>query len=88
MKTSTRSLRRLTGARFRSRLGRSRVEEVRAYAWPSQQIAMRHLGYRLEAARLLRLERRRGRQRRRNRHGRSCGSRRRSRFAFKRQLRT
>ncbi|MCC6557408.1 MAG: hypothetical protein IT372_31040, partial [Polyangiaceae bacterium] len=46
-------------ARFRSRQGKSRVEEVRAYAWPSQQIGMRHLGYRLEEARLLRLEARR-----------------------------
>lgn len=46
-------------ARFRSRQGRTRVEEVRAYAWPSQQIAMRHLGYRVEEARLLRLEPRR-----------------------------
>ncbi|HZX00728.1 MAG TPA: hypothetical protein VFF45_00640 [Bacilli bacterium] len=46
-------------ARFRSRQGRTRVEEVRAYAWPSQQIAMRHLGYRVEEARLVRLEPRR-----------------------------
>jgi hypothetical protein len=29
-------------ARFRSRQGKSHVEEVRAYAWPSQKIAMRH----------------------------------------------
>ena len=39
--------------------GIGRVEEIRAYAWPSQQIAMRHLGYRIEEARLLRLEPRR-----------------------------
>lgn len=42
--------------RFRSRQNKVRVEEVRAYAWPSQQIGMRHLGYRAEEARLLRLE--------------------------------
>jgi hypothetical protein len=42
--------------RFRSRQDKVRVEEVRAYAWPSQKIALRHLGYRAEASRLLRLE--------------------------------
>jgi hypothetical protein len=42
--------------RFKSRQGKTRVEEVRAYAWPSQQIALGHLGYRAEDTRLLRLE--------------------------------
>jgi len=42
--------------RFRSAQNTVRVEEVRAYAWPSQQIGLRHLGYRPEQARLLRLE--------------------------------
>ena len=42
--------------RFRSRQGKVRVEEVRAYAWPSQQLSLRHLGYQAEDRRLLRLE--------------------------------
>src|SRR5205085_1112550 len=42
--------------RFRSRQRRVRVEGVRAYAWPSLALAMRHLGYRAEGERLLRIE--------------------------------
>jgi hypothetical protein len=42
--------------RFRSRQGKVRVEEVRAFAWPSQQLALSHLGYKAEDQRLLRLE--------------------------------
>ena len=42
--------------RFRSRGNQVRVEEVRAYAWPSQRIGLGHLGYRAEDARMLRLE--------------------------------
>jgi hypothetical protein len=42
--------------RFRSRQNKVRVQEVRAFAWPSEKIALRHLGYRAEQAKLLRLE--------------------------------
>jgi hypothetical protein len=42
--------------KFRSRQGKTRVEEVRAYAWPSTQLALRHLGYLADDKRLLRLE--------------------------------
>lgn len=42
--------------KFRSRQGKTRVEEIRAYAWPSQRIALAHMGYVADDARLLRLE--------------------------------
>ncbi|MBI4819339.1 MAG: hypothetical protein HY791_23910 [Deltaproteobacteria bacterium] len=42
--------------RFRSRQDKVRVEEIRGYAWPSQKIALDHLGYKAEDAQLLRLE--------------------------------
>src|SRR5262249_4979125 len=42
--------------RFRSQRGKVRVEQIRAYAWPGQRIALGHLGYRADATRLLRLE--------------------------------
>jgi hypothetical protein len=42
--------------RLRSLTGATRVEEVRASAWPAERVALRDLGYFVEAARLARTE--------------------------------